>query len=88
MYVYIWILWYVCARTHTHTHTHTQWTQVMIDCSHANSSKKHENQPIVAKDIAGQLQNGDKAIFGVMLESNINEGRQDLVSLIPELNSQ
>jgi 3-deoxy-7-phosphoheptulonate synthase len=53
--------------------------KVMIDCSHANSSKKHENQPIVAKDIAGQLQNGDKAIFGVMLESNINEGRQDLV---------
>jgi len=53
--------------------------KIMIDCSHANSSKKHENQPIVAKDIAEQLSKGEKSIFGVMLESNINEGRQDLV---------
>jgi 3-deoxy-7-phosphoheptulonate synthase len=53
--------------------------RIMIDCSHANSSKKHENQPIVAQDIANQLAAGEKTIFGVMLESNINEGRQDLV---------
>jgi len=53
--------------------------RVMIDCSHANSSKKHENQPIVAKDIADQMAAGDKTIFGCMVESNINEGRQDLV---------
>ena len=39
----------------------------MIDCSHANSSKKHENQPIVAKDIADQLASGDKTIFGYLL---------------------
>jgi len=53
--------------------------KIMIDCSHANSSKKHQNQPIVAKDIAAQLANGDTTIFGAMIESNINEGRQDLV---------
>jgi 3-deoxy-7-phosphoheptulonate synthase len=53
--------------------------RIMIDCSHANSSKKHENQPIVAKDIADQMAAGEKSIFGVMVESNINEGRQDLV---------
>jgi len=53
--------------------------QVMIDCSHANSSKKHENQPLVAKDIAAQLAAGCQEVFGVMIESNINEGRQDLV---------
>eukprot|EP00960_Hanusia_phi_P062824 765273-Hanusia_phi.AAC.2 len=48
----------------------------MIDCSHANSSKKHENQPKVAEDIANQLANGSHEIFGVMIESNIHEGRQ------------
>jgi len=53
--------------------------KIMIDCSHANSSKKHENQPIVAKDIAAQLAAGERGIFGVMVESHINEGRQDLV---------
>mmetsp|Transcript_35238 Transcript_35238/g.110088 ORF Transcript_35238/g.110088 Transcript_35238/m.110088 type:complete len:221 (-) Transcript_35238:529-1191(-) len=53
--------------------------KVMIDCSHANSSKKHENQPKVAEDIANQLANGSHEIFGVMIESHIHEGRQDLV---------
>lgn len=53
--------------------------RVMIDCSHANSSKKHENQPKVAEDIAGQLAAGSNEVFGVMIESNIEEGRQDLV---------
>ena len=48
----------------------------MIDCSHANSSKKHENQPKVAEDIANQLANGSHEIFGVMIESHIHEGRQ------------
>ena len=50
--------------------------RIMIDCSHANSSKKHQNQVIVAKDISAQCAAGSKAIFGVMIESNINEGRQ------------
>jgi len=53
--------------------------KVMIDCSHANSQKKHDNQPIVAKDIADQMAAGCQEIFGVMIESNLTEGRQDLV---------
>src|SRR5690606_28834244 len=52
---------------------------IMIDASHANSSKKPENQPLVLEDIGTQLANGDKRIIGVMIESNIVAGRQDLV---------
>jgi 3-deoxy-7-phosphoheptulonate synthase len=53
--------------------------RVMIDCSHANSQKQHERQVDVARDIAAQLAAGDARIFGVMVESHINPGRQDLV---------
>ena len=49
---------------------------LMVDCSHANSSKQHERQIEVAKDIAGQLSAGSKQIFGVMVESHINGGAQ------------
>lgn len=42
-------------------------------------SEKHDNQTIVAKDIADQLAAGSNEIFGVMIESNLHEGRQDLV---------
>lgn len=51
--------------------------KIMIDCSHANSSKKFERQPLVANDIAEQLANGNHSIFGVMIESHLQEGRQD-----------
>ena len=51
----------------------------MIDCSHSNSQKQHERQVDVARDVAGQLAGGDARIFGVMIESHINAGRQDLV---------
>jgi len=47
---------------------------VMVDCSHGNSQKNHKNQPIVARDVATQLANGERLIRGVMIESNINEG--------------
>lgn len=52
--------------------------ELMIDCSHGNSSKVAKNQILVAKDIAGQLAKGSKAIMGVMVESYIVEGRQDI----------
>ena len=52
---------------------------VMIDASHANSAKKPENQPLVIEDIAGQVAGGDRRIIGVMIESNLVAGRQDLV---------
>jgi 3-deoxy-7-phosphoheptulonate synthase len=50
----------------------------MIDCSHANASKKYERQVEVARDIAGQIEAGEGRIVGVMVESHLVEGRQDL----------
>ena len=52
---------------------------IMIDASHANSAKKPENQPLVLADIGAQLAAGDRRIIGVMIESNLVAGRQDLV---------
>lgn len=51
--------------------------RVMVDFSHANSSKKFHKQLEVGEDIAHQLRTGQKAIFGVMIESHLVEGRQD-----------
>ncbi len=51
--------------------------RVMIDASHANSAKKHENQIPVCADIGRQLAAGDERIIGVMVESNLVAGRQD-----------
>ena len=53
---------------------------VMDDASHGNSQKDYKRQGDVARDIARQIAGGSKAIFGLMLESNLVEGRQDLVS--------
>jgi 3-deoxy-7-phosphoheptulonate synthase len=55
-------------------------TRLMIDCSHGNSSKRPENQPLVAESIAQQIESGDRRIGGVMLESHLVGGRQDLVA--------
>jgi len=52
---------------------------LMVDCSHANSSKKPENQPQVIADIAAQLEAGESRVVGVMVESHLVAGRQDLV---------
>jgi 3-deoxy-7-phosphoheptulonate synthase len=52
---------------------------VMVDCSHGNSSKDHARQAGVAASIAEQVAAGSRQIFGAMLESNLVEGRQDLV---------
>jgi 3-deoxy-7-phosphoheptulonate synthase len=52
---------------------------VMVDCSHGNSRKDHRKQIEVAADIARQIAGGSHRIFGVMLESNLVEGRQDYV---------
>ena len=49
---------------------------LMIDCSHANSSKQHERQLEVARDIAAQLKGGARCIFGVMIESHLQAGAQ------------
>jgi 3-deoxy-7-phosphoheptulonate synthase len=52
---------------------------LMVDASHANSSKKPERQPEVLADIGAQIATGDRRIIGVMIESNLVAGRQDLV---------
>jgi 3-deoxy-7-phosphoheptulonate synthase len=49
----------------------------MIDCSHANSRKQYQLQMEVARDVAGQLANGEDRIMGLMVESHLFEGRQD-----------
>ena len=54
--------------------------RIMIDFSHANSSKKHKNQMTVSTDVARQVTAGDSRIFGVMVESHLCEGRQDVVA--------
>ena len=54
--------------------------RIMIDASHANSRKIPARQVDVASDIATQVARGNESIFGIMLESNLVEGRQDVVS--------
>jgi len=53
--------------------------QVMVDVSHANSSKDHLRQMTVCEDVAEQVSLGERRIMGVMIESHLNEGRQDLI---------
>jgi len=50
----------------------------MIDTSHGNSEKDHRRQPLVGHEIAAQVAQGEGGIFGVMMESFLVEGRQDL----------
>ena len=54
--------------------------RIMVDCSHANSAKQHEKQMQVGTDLCAQLSGGERRIFGVMIESNIVAGRQNVVN--------
>ena len=49
---------------------------IMVDCSHANSAKQHKRQIEVAGDVGGQIAGGDRRIFGLMVESHLEEGNQ------------
>ncbi len=51
---------------------------IMVDCSHANSSKKPELQPNVMDDVSRQIIDGNQSIIGLMIESNINKGNQSI----------
>jgi 3-deoxy-7-phosphoheptulonate synthase len=51
----------------------------MIDCSHGNSGKEPEKQVDVGHQVAIQITDGDARIFGVMIESHLKAGRQDLL---------
>jgi 3-deoxy-7-phosphoheptulonate synthase len=51
---------------------------IMVDCSHANSEKNPELQPLVADNVANQILEGNNSIIGLMLESHINAGNQKI----------
>lgn len=52
-------------------------TRLMIDTSHGNSSKDYKNQPVVARDVATQIADGNKGIVGVLMESFLEDGKQN-----------
>ncbi|MEM7364782.1 MAG: 3-deoxy-7-phosphoheptulonate synthase [Pseudomonadota bacterium] len=51
---------------------------IMIDCSHANSNKNHELQPLVIDNVANQILDGNQSIVGLMIESHLNAGNQSI----------
>jgi len=59
--------------------------RIMIDCSHANSSKNAANQELVLKDIENQILSGNKSIMGVMIESNLFFGNQKIPADLTQL---
>lgn len=54
--------------------------KIMVDCSHDNSRKDHRNQFKVLEDVSCQIENGQYLIVGIMIESHIYEGKQDLLN--------
>lgn len=58
---------------------------IVVDCSHANSAKKPELQPLVMADIVNQIRNGNKSLLGVMIESNIVGGNQPIPADLSQL---
>jgi 3-deoxy-7-phosphoheptulonate synthase len=50
---------------------------VMVDCSHGNSSKDYTRQGLVARDVAATFHGGERRVMGLLIESNLAEGRQD-----------
>jgi 3-deoxy-7-phosphoheptulonate synthase len=54
--------------------------RLMVDCSHANSGKLHGRQVEVARDVAAQIEAGDRCVFGVMVESHLQAGAQKFVA--------
>ena len=57
--------------------------RVMVDCSHANSQKQYERQVEVAQDVARQIAGGERRVLGLMIESHLKAGRQDLKPGVP-----
>ncbi len=53
-------------------------TNIMVDCSHANSNKNHELQPLVMDNVSNQILEGNQSIVGIMVESNLLAGNQKL----------
>jgi 3-deoxy-7-phosphoheptulonate synthase len=58
---------------------------IMVDCSHANSNKQPELQPLVVQNVANQIIEGNKSIVGLMVESNIHAGNQAIPEQLDQL---
>lgn len=58
---------------------------IMVDCSHANSNKNYELQPLVLENVANQIIEGNESIVGVMVESNIGPGNQSIPENLSDL---
>ena len=58
---------------------------IMVDCSHANSSKQPELQPSVVENVANQILEGNTSIIGLMIESNLHAGNQDIPANLEDL---
>jgi 3-deoxy-7-phosphoheptulonate synthase len=58
---------------------------IMVDCSHANSSKQPELQPLVIENVANQILEGNTSIIGLMIESNLHAGNQDIPANLDDL---
>ncbi|MDX8377166.1 MAG: 3-deoxy-7-phosphoheptulonate synthase [Mariprofundales bacterium] len=73
------------AQTVRDMQKHNAATRIMIDCSHANSHKEHKRQLDVAHSIGEQIQSDNKNIIGVMVESHLQAGRQDIPDNLDDL---
>ena len=60
-------------------------TNIMVDCSHANSNKQPELQPLVVENVANQILEGNKSIVGLMIESNLKAGNQSIPDNLDDL---
>jgi 3-deoxy-7-phosphoheptulonate synthase len=58
---------------------------IMVDCSHANSNKEPELQPLVVDNVANQILEGNRSIVGLMIESNLKAGNQAIPENLAEL---
>lgn len=58
---------------------------IMVDCSHANSNKNHELQPLVLDNVTNQIAEGNQSIMGVMIESNLGAGNQKIPKNLDDL---
>jgi 3-deoxy-7-phosphoheptulonate synthase len=60
-------------------------SRIVIDCSHGNSEKDYKRQPLVMRNVIEQIRQGNQSIIGVMLESHISGGKQDIRSNLQEM---
>ena len=60
-------------------------TNIMVDCSHANSNKQPELQPLVVENVANQILEGNRSIVGLMIESNLKAGNQSIPENLDDL---